>query len=105
MYLLARETNALGGKLGSPHCLDLPFVFGWPDIPFAGTGPHRAELTRQMRGAWAAFARTGKPDHASLPPWPPYEAGDRATMIFDVDPKVVGDPDREQRLAQLALLG
>ena len=72
-----------------------------PDIPFAGTDPGRYELARQMSGAWSSFARTGKPDHASLPKWRPYTVADRATMVFDVKPTVVDDPGRLERMALL----
>jgi para-nitrobenzyl esterase len=39
-------------------------------------------LADVMQGAWAAFARTGNPNHADLPPWKPYDAS-RTTMRFD----------------------
>jgi para-nitrobenzyl esterase len=52
-----------------------------------------------MSLAWAAFAHTGDPSHDGLPDWPAYDAGRRATMLFDVPSMVADDPRREERLA------
>ena len=40
-------------------------------------------LAEAMHRSWIAFARTGKPEHPSLPAWPPYLREDRMTMRFD----------------------
>jgi len=37
MYLFAWRTPALGGKLGAPHTVEIPFVFDSTDIPKAMT--------------------------------------------------------------------
>jgi len=73
----------------SCHCIEIPFVFNnlenWTDSPML-KGAKPAEMQRladAMHGAWIAFARTGKPDHARLPPWPRYRTEDRMTMRFD----------------------
>lgn len=71
------------------HCLDIPFVFDnfadWLQAPMLkGADPEDIKgLAAAMHGAWAAFARTGKPDHPRLPPWPPYNCKDRMTMRLD----------------------
>jgi para-nitrobenzyl esterase len=71
------------------HCLEIPFVFDnfahWPDAPMLkGANVEDIKgLAAAMHGAWAAFARTGKPDHPRLPPWPSYNRKDRTTMRFD----------------------
>lgn len=71
------------------HCLEIPFVFDnfahWQDAPMLkGADPEDIKgLTAAMHGAWAAFARTGKPEHSRLPPWPSYNRNDRMTMRFD----------------------
>ena len=71
------------------HCLEIPFVFNnfpnWADSPML-KGANTAEtagLADAMHKAWIAFARTGRPDHARLPAWPPYRREDRMTMRFD----------------------
>ena len=64
------------------------------------TGPDTAETQRMadlMADAWIAFARTGNPNTPALPQWPTYDMQTRATMIFDLDPQVVQDPDGEER--------
>jgi para-nitrobenzyl esterase len=56
------------------------------------------QLSRQIAGAWAAFARTGHPSHAGLPAWPAYTLEERATMILDAaSSAAVNDPDGEER--------
>jgi para-nitrobenzyl esterase len=52
-----------------------------------------------MSGAWAAFARTGNPNHKGLPNWPVFKTDQRATMVFDNQCKVVNDPHGEERMA------
>jgi para-nitrobenzyl esterase len=54
-------------------------------------------LTAQMMDAWLAFARTGEA------PWPAYEAGRRATMVFGPQSGVEDAPrDEERRLWERA---
>jgi para-nitrobenzyl esterase len=71
------------------HCLEIPFVFNnfenWSDAPMLrGSLPEeRRGLARAMHHAWIAFARSGDPNHAGLPPWRPYRRTDRITMRFD----------------------
>ncbi|MEN8677130.1 MAG: carboxylesterase/lipase family protein, partial [Alteriqipengyuania sp.] len=50
-----------------------------------------------MADAWIAFARSGNPNTPALPRWPTYDPQSRATMIFDIDPQVVNDPDGAER--------
>jgi para-nitrobenzyl esterase len=60
--------------------------------------PESDPLSRQIAGAWAAFARSGNPNHAGLPEWPPFTLAERATMVFDLGKsRVVNDPDGEER--------
>ncbi len=100
MYLFAWESNALGGLFKAAHALEIPFVFDNPDIaPFTGDRPDRYELAGSMSQAWINFARHGDPNHAALPRWQPYDAQQRATMIFDVPCRVENDPRKEERLA------
>jgi len=56
-----------------------------------------------MSAAYAAFARTGNPNHPDLPNWPAYNLTQRPTMILNNDCKVVNDPNREERLALKAV--
>ena len=62
-----------------------------------GVGPRQDQLAQRMSGAWAAFARTGDPNHKGLPAWPAYDTASRATMLFDDECAVVYDPARAER--------
>jgi para-nitrobenzyl esterase len=100
-YLFTWPSPALGGLLGSCHALDLPFVFGTLGHPmfrpFAGKGPEARTLAERIQDAWIAFARTGRPDHEGLPPWPSYEASARRTMILDRRCRVETAPREAER--------
>jgi para-nitrobenzyl esterase len=87
------------------HTLDIPFVFYNIDIAgsMTGAGNSRYALAHKMSAAWAAFARTGNPNHPDLPNWPAFTLKDRATMIFNNECRVVNDPNREERLALKAI--
>jgi para-nitrobenzyl esterase len=100
MYLFRYETTARQGTLGSPHALEIPFVFDTVDaMALAGKKPDRYELAAKMSAAWIEFAKTGSPNHGGLPDWPSYSAESRRTMIFDGECTVEDDPRGEERLA------
>ena len=94
------------GKLRSYHTLDIPFVFENVDIAqsMVGSGPERYPLADKMSGAWAAFARSGNPNHKGIPKWEPFTESRRATMIFNNECTAVNDPYREERLARKELI-
>jgi para-nitrobenzyl esterase len=98
MYSFALKTPLFDGRLGAPHAIDVPFTFDTLEFTNAtdrSAGAHA--LASTMSGAWANFARTGVPGHASLPAWPASTRDDRATMVLDVDCRVARDPGRETR--------
>ncbi len=99
MYLFTWKSPALQGKLRSPHTAEIPFVFDNTDIPkyMTAHAKQEQELAARMSGAWIQFARSGTPDHKSIPAWPKYDFEKRATMIFDTTCHVVDDPDSEAR--------
>jgi para-nitrobenzyl esterase len=105
MYYFTWRSPVRGGKLKAFHCLDIPFVFDNVDLATAmtGSGQDRYGLADRMSGAWAAFARSGNPNHRGLPSWPAFNTKQRATMILDNECKVVNDPNGEERLALVAL--
>jgi para-nitrobenzyl esterase len=94
------------GKLRSYHTLDIPFVFQNVDIAqsMVGSGPERQPLADKMSGAWAAFARSGNPNHKGIPKWEPYNEKTRGTMIWNNDPQAVNNPYREERMARNELV-
>ena len=77
------------------HGAEIPFVFDNPDKA-PNWGLTRNEILQRfadkVSGAWAAFARTGNPNHASLPHWPVDDPGARATMLLNVECHVENDP-------------
>ncbi|RYY25192.1 MAG: carboxylesterase/lipase family protein [Sphingomonadales bacterium] len=78
---------------GAPHAGDIAFVFGTLGArgAISGTGPAAQKLSEKMMGAFASLARTGKPG------WAPYTLPNRATMLFDVESRVVNDPRKWER--------
>ena len=104
-YLFAYETDVMGGRLRSPHGVEIPFAFdNVVTDRFAGSDPRRIELAKCVSGAWAEFARSGRPACSKLPEWPAYEGQNRATMVLDIVSEVVLDPERERRLIWRDLL-
>jgi len=100
MYRLDWKTPVEGGRLKTPHALDIAFVFDNVERSTSFTGPETQETKRMadlMADAWIAFARTGNPATSALPKWPGYDTQTRATMIFDLEPKLVNDPDKAER--------
>jgi para-nitrobenzyl esterase len=101
-YRLDWETPALGGRLKSPHTLEMPFVFDNVQVApglTGGASPEAVALAARVSEAWIAFATRGDPNSKKsvLPPWPAYDSERRATMLFNNESKVVNDPAREQR--------
>jgi para-nitrobenzyl esterase len=106
MYSFAWQTPLFDGRLGTPHAIDVPFTFDTLEFTNAtdrSAGAHA--LAARMSGAWAAFARTGVPEHASLPAWPAYSEAQRATMVLDVDCHVTRDPGAETRALWAEIAG
>lgn len=110
VYLFTWETPAFGGRLGSCHGLDIPFVFGTVRhravAQFSGGGPEAEALSADMRAAWAAFARRGDPSHDGLGSWPAWDPLGQATMVLGAR-RGVEDAPRSEELAvwgEMALL-
>jgi para-nitrobenzyl esterase len=105
LYELDWETPVDEGKWGSPHSLDLAFVFDnvARSESMVGTGAAPRALAEQMSAAWLAFARTGNPNNKNVPQWAQYRLPDRMTMVFDLKSRAVNDfrGDERQLLASL----
>jgi len=106
LYRFDWETPVFGGKLGSMHTLETPFVFDNTEAQKAitGGGSRAAALAGRMSEAWVSFATAADPSstRSGLPRWPAYDGRRRATMIFRDESTVADDPTREERLALLA---
>lgn len=101
-YRLMWRTPVEGGRRVTPHSLDLPFVFDNVAVAEDMVGApteETAALADAMSESWLAFARTGDPNNPHVPAWAPYDTERRNVMLFDVDPRAVDDPHREERLA------
>lgn len=100
-YCFAHRAPKVGAAM---HVMELYFVFGTlgtSDVAEVMRVPGSEEevrLSQAMMDAWATFARTGCPDHAGLPTWPPYDLERRATMILGLSPHVANAPLEPVRL-------
>jgi para-nitrobenzyl esterase len=103
MFRFDYESPLVGGTLGAPHGIEVPFVFdnlnGEHNLGLHGERPDAQQLAQRVSEAWVAFAKTGDPSHPGLPSWPSYDERRRGTMIFDSECHVVDDPDGEERAA------
>jgi len=101
LYYWRWETPVDGGRLKSPHTIEIPFAFDNVQAAkrLTGGGPEAMALADKVSDAWIAFARTGSPDTPKLPAWTRYNSAERPTMVFDSESKVIRDPIRDQRLA------
>ncbi|MBS0332688.1 MAG: carboxylesterase/lipase family protein [Proteobacteria bacterium] len=91
------RTPAYDGKFGAVHGIDVSASFhSVRDGFFAGSSKGKAMADR-LASVWAAFAATGEPDNAHVPPWKPYSDARRNVMIFDNDTRLETDPRAEIR--------
>ena len=96
LYSFVWEPPVAGGKYKAFHTSEHPLTMRI--VLF----PQSDQLSKQISGAWVAFARHGNPNGPGLPDWPAYTTSERATMVFDA-PKsqAIYDPDRDERLMLL----
>jgi para-nitrobenzyl esterase len=85
---------------GAFHALELAFVWDALDNPvaqfFMGRAPTAPQsLANAMHESWLAFAHFR---HPNRPDWPTYEATNRSTLIFDIEPHAERDPENKKRL-------
>jgi para-nitrobenzyl esterase len=106
LYYFRWETPVQGGRLKSPHTIEIPFAFDNVKIAesLTGGGSEAMALADKVSDTWIAFARTGDPNTPKLPQWLKFNAQDRPTMVFNNEIKVANDPIREQRMAMFEAL-
>ena len=86
-YIFAGESPWDDGQLGAPHAVIIGFVFGThafsdESAAFFGRGPAADALSKHLRDALVAFARTGSPATDALADWAPYQPPSRITGVF-----------------------
>jgi para-nitrobenzyl esterase len=106
LYYFRWETPVQGGRLKSPHTIEIPFAFDNVKVSatLTGGGAEAMALADKVSDAWIAFARTGDPNTSKLPRWPRFNSADRPTMVFNNVSKVENDPIRDQRVAMFSAM-
>ena len=88
---------------GSPHAMDVPFVFGTTGHEhFAckiGRGATVDAVSKAMMAAWGAFARSGDPQVDSSNPWPTFDPAKPEVMEFGSDASGATNLSRASALA------
>ncbi|GAA0316298.1 carboxylesterase/lipase family protein [Sphingomonas oligophenolica] len=99
LYWFTWRTPVLDGRPRAFHCLDIPFMFANTErcASMTGGGPRAATLSAQMADALLAFARSGDPNHATLPRWEPVTPTRIPSMIFDDQIHIEHDADAIER--------
>jgi para-nitrobenzyl esterase len=92
MYQWEWPTPAFGGRYGAVHGLDVSGSFRE-----AREGNDAARVADQLSSSWVAFARSGDPNNARIPPWATFDVKTRATMIFGTPTRLESDPRGEIR--------
>ena len=99
LYYFCWESAMDGGRLQSPHTVEIPFVFDKVEAAnLTKHSPDAQALADKVSDAWIAFARRGDPNTPKLPRWPAFDPAKRPTMVFNNQSRVENDPIREQRL-------
>jgi para-nitrobenzyl esterase len=97
MYRWDWPAHGEGAHWGAVHGTDLSPAFANPTTAMTGNSEGGKRLALQLGSAFAAFARTGNPNHSRIPTWTPYNESQRPVMIFNSETRQVNDPDRELR--------
>jgi para-nitrobenzyl esterase len=101
-YLFTWESPWGDGELGSPHAIDIGFVFGTHEFSpdsgdFFGKGERADTLAGHVQDAWLAFAADGNPSTEGLGEWATYDEQDRATALFGDPVALANDPFAAER--------
>jgi para-nitrobenzyl esterase len=96
-YRMEFDTRLPPG-LGAIHTAELPMTV---DLNWR---PEAAALSTQISCAWAAFARSGTPNHAGLPRWHSYDPVGKHCMIFNLTSRSGPDPQAVPRAVLYAAL-
>jgi para-nitrobenzyl esterase len=103
VYEVDWPSPVAGGRFRAPHTVDIPFFFDNLALApgMVGASPEDIEraqpLATAMSESLIAYAKTGDPNHAGLPQWPPYDLTHRPTMIWNTPPLVIDNPRGNER--------
>jgi para-nitrobenzyl esterase len=105
LYYFRWESPVDGGRLKSPHTIEIPFAFDNVNASrMTSSSSDAPALADKVSSAWVAFARSGDPNTGKWPRWPAFNLKDRPTMVIDNQSRVENDPLREQRIAMFQAL-
>jgi para-nitrobenzyl esterase len=105
-YLWEWASPAFDGKFGAAHAMDVSASFHNERDAIVGGGSRDAQrMCDALATTWVNFAKTGDPNNALIPHWPRFDSSQRATLVFDRDTRVVGDPHRALRVFWLDMPG
>jgi len=98
MYRVDWGASTFDGMFRAHHGIDTPFAFDNAEVSplVLGTGPEPKQVAAAMSQSWVNFAHSGDPSTKTVS-WSKYDEPRRQTMLFDVDSKVVSDPDAKIR--------
>lgn len=85
---------------GTPHAAELAYVFGNLGAAYWPTTARDAAVSAAVMDYWVEFARSGRPQPADRPAWPPAD-GDGVKSFEDEGPKPAAHDDRAARYRAL----
>jgi len=101
LYRFDLPSSIPDGALGAPHGCEVAFTFNdfaRPEILLNPIHDASDRVVLKLAERWSntiiKFARTGDPNGAGLPHWPPYTLDRREVMLLDAISRVEQDPDR-----------
>jgi para-nitrobenzyl esterase len=103
VYEVDWPSPVAGNRFGAPHTVDIPFFFDNLALApgMVGASPEDVDRAQPLATAMSetliAYAKTGDPNHAGLPHWPPYDLTRRPTMIWNTPLRVVDNPRGNER--------
>jgi para-nitrobenzyl esterase len=102
-YIFSWESPWDGGINGSPHAIDIGFVFGMHDFSeasakFFGQGEAADTVSVNLQDAFVQLAKTSNPRTEALSDLVAYDTETRSTIIFDAPVEVKSAPFEGERL-------